>query len=148
MKHKKKITSVLISFLFILPIYVNPFSLNDNQMDQDQDQDQGRVEYRLVVKVINDEWRVVFEDDYTKSDVTLRRGDRIRWAVEGSDASFQFPDSRIFGHETRVVRAGNSLVMAISAQSPTGTFPYSVFVHEAMTFARGQSPPRIIVREE
>jgi hypothetical protein len=146
MKHKKNITSVLISFLFILPIYGNPFSLNDDQMDQDQDQ--GRVEYRLVVKVINDEWRVVFEDDYTKSDVTLRRGDRIRWAVEGSDASFQFPDSRIFGHETRVVRAGNSLVMAISAQSPTGTFPYSVFVHEAMTFARGQSPPRIIVREE
>jgi hypothetical protein len=103
------------------------------------------VEYRLVVKVINDEWRVVFEDDHSKSDVTLRRGDRIRWAVEGSDASFQFPDSQIVGQETRVVRAGNSLVMAISAQSPTGTFPYAVFVHEAMTFARGQSPPRIIV---
>ena len=144
MKHKKNITSVLISFLFILPIYGNPFSINDDHMDQDQ----GRVEYRLVLKVINDEWRVVFEDDYTKSDVTLRRGDRIRWVVEGSDASFQFPDSRIFGQETRVVRAGNSLVMAISAQSPTGTFPYSVFVHEAMTFARGQSPPRIIIREE
>lgn len=144
MKHKKNITSVLISFLLILAIYGNLFSLNDDQMDQDQ----GRVEYRLVLKVINDEWRVVFEDDYSKSDVTLRRGDRIRWAVEGSDASFQFPDSRIFGQETRVVRAGNSLVMAISAQSPTGTFPYSVFVHEAMTFARGQSPPRIIIREE
>ena len=144
MKHKKNITRVLISFLFILPIYGNPFSINDDHMDQDQ----GRVEYRLVLKVINDEWRVVFEDDYTKSDVTLRRGDRIRWVVEGSDASFQFPDSRIFGQETRVVRAGNSLVMAISAQSPTGTFPYSVFVHEAMTFARGQSPPRIIIREE
>jgi hypothetical protein len=99
------------------------------------------------VKVISDEWRVVFEDDCTKSDVTLRRGDLIRWAVEGSDASFQFPDCRIFGEETRVMRAGNPLVMAITAQSPTGTFPYSVFVHEAKTFARGQSPPRIIVRE-
>ena len=142
--YKKNITSVLFSFLFVFSIYGNPFSINDDHMDQDQ----GRVEYRLVLKVINDEWRVVFEDDYTKSDVTLRRGDRIRWVVEGSDASFQFPDSRIFGQETRVVRAGNSLVMAISAQSPTGTFPYSVFVHEAMTFARGQSPPRIIIREE
>jgi hypothetical protein len=115
--------------------------------NEEVDQDQGEVEYRLVVKVISDEWRVVFEDDCTKSDVTLRRGDLIRWAIEGSDASFQFPDCRIFGHETRVVRAGNPLVMAITAQSPTGTFPYSVFVHEAKTFARGQSPPRIIVRE-
>ncbi len=141
--YKKTIASVFISILFILSIHGDPFSPND-----EVGQDQRRVEYRLVVKVINDEWRVVFEDDYTKSDVTLRRGDRIRWVVEGSDASFQFPDSRIFGQETRVVRAGNSLVMAISAQSPTGTFPYSVFVHEPMTFARGQSPPRIIVRED
>jgi hypothetical protein len=143
MMYKKTIVSVFISILFILSIHGGPFSPNE-----EVGQDQGRVEYRLVVKVINDEWRVVFEDDYSKSDVTLRRGDRIRWTLEGSDASFQFPDSRIFGQETRVVRAGNSLVMAISAQSPTGTFPYSVFVHEAMTFARGQSPPRIIVRED
>ena len=144
MIHTKMIASVSISILLILSIYANPFSTNDADVAQDQ----GRVEYRLVVKVIDDEWRVVFEDDNSKSDVTLRRGDRIRWVIEGSDASFQFPDSRIFGQETRVLRAGNPLVMAISAQSPTGTFPYSVFVHEAMTFARGQSPPRIIIREE
>lgn len=144
MIHTKMIASVSISILLILSIYANPFSTNDADVAQDQ----GRVEYRLVVKVIDDEWRVVFEDDNSKSDVTLRRGDRIRWVIEGSDASFQFPDSRIFGQETRVLRAGNPLVMAISAQSPTGTFPYSVFVHEAMTYARGQSPPRIIVRED
>jgi hypothetical protein len=143
MMNKKIITSLFISILFILSIQGDP-----RTSSEDMGQDQARVEYRLVVKVINDEWRVVFEDDYTKSDVTLRRGDRIRWTVEGSDASFQFPDSRIFGQEIRVVQAGNSLVMAISAQSPTGTFPYSVFVHEATTYARGQSPPRIIVRTE
>ncbi len=140
---KKMITSVFISILFILSIHGDA-----NSQNEETAQNQRRVEYRLVVKVIDDEWRVIFEDDDTKSDVTLRRGDRIRWVVEGSDASFQFPDSRIFGQETRVVRAGNPLVMAISAQSPTGTFPYSVFVHEAMTYARGQSPPRIIVRED
>ncbi len=142
MKHRNIITSVLISFLFILPIYGNPFSLNDDQMDQDQ----GRVEYTIVVKVINDEWRVVLEDDYSKSDVRVRRGDRIRWVVEGSDVSFQFPDDRIFGENTRVVKDGNSLVLAVSARSPKGEFPYTVFVHESMTYARGQSPPRIIVR--
>jgi hypothetical protein len=148
MMNKKTLVSILISFLFILSIYGNPFSPNDNHIVQDpnQDQDQGRVEYTLVVKVINDEWRVVLEDDYLKSDVTVRRGDRIKWEVEGSDASFQFPDSRIFGENTRVLKDGNSLVLAVSARSPRGEFPYTVFVHESMTYARGQSPPRIIVR--
>lgn len=110
------------------------------------DLQQGRVEYRVVVKIIGDEWRVVLEGDESKSDVVVRRGDRIRWVVEGSDASFAFPDSRIFGLETRDVKDGNPLVMAISANSPKGTFAYTVFIHESMTYARGQSPPRIIVR--
>ncbi len=144
--YKKMITSVLISILFTLSTYGDPLSLNDNHMDPDQDQGQGRVEYTIVVKVINDEWRVVLEDDYSKSDVRVRRGDRIKWVVEGSDASFQFPDSRIFGENTRVVKDGNSLVLAVSARSPRGEFPYTIFVHESMTYARGQSPPRIIVR--
>jgi hypothetical protein len=144
MMYKKILTSILTSILCILSIYGNPFSPNDGNADQDQQ----RVEYTLVVKLINDEWRVVYEDDYSKSDVTLRRGDRIRWVVEGSDVSFQFPDIRIFGEGTKVVRAGNSLVMAVSANSPFGDFPYSVFVHESMNYARGQSPPRIIVRNE
>lgn len=142
MKYKRIIASILISISFILPIYGNPFS-TDKSNDQE---DQRRVEYTLVVKLINNEWRVVFEDDYSKSDVTLRRGDRIRWKVEGSDASFQFPDARIFGDNTRVVRAGNSLVLAVSAKSPKGNFPYTVFIHESMSYARGQSPPRIIIR--
>ncbi|WP_157370093.1 hypothetical protein [Aquiflexum balticum] len=107
---------------------------------------QGRVEHKVVVKIIGDEWRVVLEDDESQSDVIVRRGDRIRWVVEGSDASFAFPDIRIFGLETREVKDGNPLVMAISANSPKGTFAYTVFIHESMTYARGQSPPRIIVR--
>jgi hypothetical protein len=108
--------------------------------------DQGRVEHRVVVKIIGDEWRVVLEDDESQSDVIVRKGDRIRWVVEGSDASFAFPDIRIFGLETRDVKDGNPLVMAVSANSTRGTFAYTVFIHESMTYARGQSPPRIIVR--
>lgn len=115
-------------------------------VEEQLDPEPQPVEYRLVVKIIDDEWRVVFEDDETKSDVTLRRGDRIRWVVEGSDASFAFPEVRIFGLETRDAKDGNPLVMAISANVPDGTYAYSVFVHEGMTYARGQSPPRIIIR--
>jgi hypothetical protein len=146
--YKKIITSILFFILWIFAINGNPLLPNDGTDGEDQDQDQRREEYTLVVKLINNEWRVVFEDDYSKSDVTLRRGDRIKWVVEGSDVSFQFPDVRIFGDGIRVVRAGNSMVMAVSANSPTGNFPYAVFVHESMTYARGQSPPRIIVRSE
>jgi hypothetical protein len=146
MMYKKSITGILFSILCVLTLNGNPFSPNDGTVDQEQDQ--RRVEYTLVVKLINNEWRVVFEDDYSKSDVTLRRGDRIKWVVEGSDVSFQFPDARIFGEGIRVVRTGNSMVIAVSANSPLGTFPYAVFVHESMTYARGQSPPRIIVRDE
>lgn len=141
--HFKK---TLIFALFI-PLFI--FSGQNYQLFGDLtyvEPEQGRVEYRVVVKIIGDEWRVVLEDDESKSDVTLRRGDRIRWIVEGSDASFAFPDIRIFGLETRDVKDGNPLVMAVSANSPKGTFAYTVFIHESMTYARGQSPPRIIVR--
>lgn len=129
---------VLLTFPMLLPN-------NIDEMEENGD-DQQRVEYRVVVKIIGDEWRVVLDGDDSKSDVTLRRGDRIRWVVEGSDASFAFPDSRIFGLETRDAKDGNPLVLAVSANSPKGRFPYTVFIHESMSYARGQSPPRIIVR--
>ena len=137
----------ILVFALFIPLFI--FSGQNYQLFGDLtdfEPDQGRVEYKVVVKIIGNEWRVVLEDDETKSDVTLRRGDRIRWVVEGSDASFAFPDVRIFGQETRDVKNGNPLVMAVSANSPRGTFAYTVFIHESMTYARGQSPPRIIVR--
>lgn len=137
----------ILAFLFLTPLLFLSGQYFQSNVDESQlDQEQGRVEYRLVVKIIGDEWRVVTEDDDSVSDVTLRRGDRIRWIVQGSDASFAFPDSRIFGLETRDVSDGNPLVMAVSANSPRGKFPYTVFIHESMTYARGQSPPRIIIR--
>lgn len=133
----------LIILILMIPLCFS----GGNYLPLDLQAENNPVEYKLVVKVIDDEWRVVWEDDETKSDVTLRRGDRIRWVVEGSDASFQFPEIKIFGLETRAVKANNPLVMAVSNNSPSGNFPYTVFVHESMTYARGQSPPRIIIMQ-
>lgn len=142
MHFKKTLVFILLSPLILLSSQ-NHESFRDRfQFEQEQE----TAEYRVVVKIIGDEWRVVLENDESRSDVTLRRGDRIRWVVEGSDASFAFPDIRIFGQEIREVRDGNPLVMAVSANSPRGTFAYTVFIHESMTYARGQSPPRIIIR--
>jgi hypothetical protein len=141
--HFKKI----LIFAFLSPLLFFSSQNYKSFIEEDEfDLPQGRVEHKVVVKIIGDEWRVVLEDDESKSDVVVRRGDRIRWVVEGSDASFAFPDIRIFGLETRDVKDGNPLVMAVSANSPKGTFAYTVFIHESMTYARGQSPPRIIVR--
>lgn len=137
----------ILIFVFLSPLFF--FSSQNHESFRDRfqfEQEQETAEYRVVVKIIGDEWRVVLENDESRSDVTLRRGDRIRWVVEGSDASFAFPDIRIFGQEIREVRDGNPLVMAVSANSPRGTFAYTVFIHESMTYARGQSPPRIIIR--
>jgi len=102
-------------------------------------------EHNLVVKMINDEWRVVLRDDETRSTVIVRKGDRIRWTVEGSDASFQFEDEGLVGHSTRTLRAGNPMVLAVGNGARIGSYTYSVFIHKDLTFARGESPPRIIV---
>jgi hypothetical protein len=133
-------------YLLIVPIIFLSFEKDhDSVSNKEFLQREQAVEYRVVVKIIGDEWRVVLENDDSKSDITLRRGDRIRWVVQGSDASFQFPEIGIFGMETRTVKDGNPLVLAVRENSPPGNYPYTVFVHASMTYARGQSPPRIIV---
>jgi len=115
-----------------------------------QAQNQGNqnqpTEHNLVVKLIDDEWRVVVRDDETRSIIVVNRRDRIRWEVEGSDASFQFEDESLFGGNARTVRDGNPLVLAIGNSARIGSHAYAVFVHTDMVFARGESPPRIFVQ--
>ncbi len=102
-------------------------------------------EHRLEVKLIDNEWRVVVEGDESQSDITVRRGDRVRWVVRGSDASFQFLETTLFGDGSRIVRDGRPLVLAIRTEAPDGIYPYAVFIHNDLEYARGQSPPRIII---
>ncbi|NBB85681.1 MAG: hypothetical protein GVY12_05575 [Bacteroidetes bacterium] len=102
-------------------------------------------EHRLEVKQIDQEWRVVLEGDERQSDITVRRGDRVRWVVQGSDASFQFLETTLFGDGSRVIRDGRPLVLTIRTEAADGIYPYAVFIHEDLEYARGQSPPRIII---
>lgn len=134
MKKKNTTVNIILAGIFLLTGYTN------QAFSQPQ-----TTEYKLVVKVIENEWRITMADDTSKSDITVKRGDRIQWIVEGSDASFQFPDSRITGLSTRKVNDGNPLVLAISNNAPSGIHPYSVFIHKDFEYARGQSPPRIII---
>jgi len=130
---------IYIAMIVILSLIFSGFSSH-------QQPDQAPVtEYRLVIKKIDNVWRVVHEDDETKSDVVVNRGDRIRWIPVGSDASFQFDDERLVGHSTRIVRDGRPLVLAIGREAPKGIHTYAVFMHKDLEFAVGQSPPRLIV---
>ncbi|TVP99422.1 MAG: hypothetical protein EA359_17085 [Balneolaceae bacterium] len=137
-KSKYAVTAVFGMFLF--------FGLFSEAILAQNPGNQNRpTEHNLVVKKINDEWRVVYRDDETRSTVVVSRGDRVRWVVEGSGASFQFEDENLFGGNTRTVRAGNPLVLAVGNGARIGTYVYAVFIHTDQVFARGESPPRIIV---
>ncbi len=120
--------------------------LSEAVLAQNQGNQNRPTEHNLVVKKIDNEWRVVDRDDETRSTIVVNRGDRIRWIVEGSGASFQFEDEALFGGNTRNVRAGNPLVLAIGNGARIGSHAYAVFVHTDLVFARGESPPRIIVQ--
>jgi hypothetical protein len=108
-----------------------------------QSPDDGSVLHELVVKVIDDEWRVVHKDDPSISTVVVKRNDRIRWTVEGSKISMQFDE--LFGGNSFDVDDGNTFQRPVAPSVRLGEFTYSVFIHEDMVFARGESPPRIIV---
>lgn len=133
-----KMQVIYIAIIVMISLVFSGFSGFSSQQSQ-------VTEYRLLIKKIDNVWRVVHEDDETKSDVTVNRGDRIRWIPVGSDASFQFDDERLVGHSTRVVRDGRPLVLAIGREAPKGIHTYAVFMHEDLMFAVGQSPPRLIV---
>ncbi len=137
-----KIKSILIFFAVCATLLFGGF-LTDELKAQNPNQP---TEHNLVVTKINDEWRVVVRDDRGRSTIIVNRGDRIRWTIEGSDASFQFEDESLFGGNTRTVRSGNPLVLAIGNNARIGSHTYAVFIHADNVFARGESPPRIFVQ--
>lgn len=139
---KKKSTYVTVSTIGIILFFG---FLSETLVAQNPDNPNRPTEHNLVVKQINEEWRVVNREDETTSTIVVKRGDRIRWVVEGSDASFQFEDENLFGGNTRTVSAGNPLLLAIGNGARIGSHAYAVFIHTDMVFAKGESPPRIIV---
>jgi len=139
---KKKstyVTALTIGMILIFGFF------SETVLAQNPDNPNRPTEHNLVVKQINDEWRVVNPEDETRSTIVVKRGDRVRWVVEGSDASFQFEDENLFGGNIRTVRAGNPLVLAIANGARIGLHAYAVFIHTDMVFAKGESPPKIIV---
>lgn len=134
-----KIKSI-IAFVSVLVL----FPVSNVLFAQSQSEDNQSVLHELVVKVVDDEWRVVYKNDETKSTVVAKKNDRVSWAAEGSDISFQFDES-LFGGSSFEVADGDSLMRPLAPGAKVGEYIYAVFVRGAGVFAKGESPPRIII---
>lgn len=110
--------------------------------------------YELKVIKVDGEWKVVDATDYSKSKVKVKKKDTIIWTVAGSDAYFQFPanlfnpvneaDSLVEGY-TKFVRDGKKLKLKVKDDAPAGTYEYAVFCTADGVFAKGESPPKIVI---
>ena len=106
--------------------------------------DNRSVLHEMVVKMVDEEWRVVYKNDETKSTIVAKKNDRVSWTAEGSDISFQFDES-LFGGSSFEIADGDSLMRPLAPGAKVGEYIYAVFVRGEGVFAKGESPPRIII---
>lgn len=131
----------IVLMMFLLGFFMMPTSPPANK-------------FQLKVIKIDGEWKVVDASDYTKSKVKVRKKDTIVWTVEETDTYFQFPaklfnpvgtaDSLIGGY-TKFVRDGKKLKLKVKDDAPAGTYEYAVFCTADGEFAKGESPPKIVI---
>ena len=110
--------------------------------------------YDLKVMKIGNVWKVVDATDTNKTQVKVKKKDTIIWTIEGTDAYFQFSnnifnaveksDSLVDGY-TKYVRDGKKLKLKIKDDAPSGVEVYAVFCTSDQVFARGDSPPKIVI---
>ena len=110
--------------------------------------------YELVITKIDNVWRVVDATDYTKTQVKVKRKDTIVWTAKGTDVSLQFPvnlfepvdpaDSLHNGY-TKFLKDGKKLKLKVRDDALPGTYEYAAFCIKDGVFARGDSPPKIVI---
>jgi hypothetical protein len=111
--------------------------------------------YNLTIMKIGDVWKVVYSDNHQKTEVKVKRNETITWTIEGSNAYLQFPkklfnpvgkeDSLSNGY-TKFLKNGKKLKLKVKDNAVPGTYEYAVFITADGVFARGDSPPRIIIQ--
>jgi len=131
----------IASMMFLLGFFIIPGSPPVNK-------------YQLKVVKVEGVWRVVDASDYTKFKVRVKKKDTIVWTVEGTDTYFQFPANlfnavgakdSLAGGYTKFVRDGKKLKLKVKDDAPAGTYEYAVFCTADGVFAKGESPPKIVI---
>jgi hypothetical protein len=140
---KTKLTFLFMSIILIasLGMYLIPSPPSPTAVD-------------LKVLSIDGVWKVVYASDYKKYEVKVARGDTISWTTKGTDVSFQFPDflfepvgakDSLSNGYTKSIKDGSTLTLVVRKDVSPGTYEYAVFCKTDGVFARGGSPPKIIV---
>ncbi len=91
------------------------------------------------------EWKAVDAEDTLVTKIKVKKGDEIIWEADGSDLYFQFMDKQLFGDYTYFLEDGKKLKLIVGDQAQAKTYKYAVFCIADLEFARGDSPPVIIV---
>ncbi len=131
--------SILVVTVLLLVI---GFYLVPNVLDAQPPQNQPR-EHKLLIKKIKNKWKVVDESDTTRTKIYVKRGEKITWTAEGTDAYFQFMGLKLFGNYTKSLKAGQKLTLVIGNKARLGIHQYAVFCLPDKEFAEGDSPPEL-----
>lgn len=100
--------------------------------------------HKLTIKQVNNKWKVVVSGT-TITEVKAKRGDKIEWTAEGTDAYLQFLDTELVGSFTKKVPKGGKLTLPVSSAAKRGVNYYAVFCTATNDYAEGGSPPKIII---
>lgn len=103
-------------------------------------------DHPLDIKKMKNKWKVVHGPDSTSTPVNANIGDDVAWAAKGSDVYFQFSDSTIFGVYYAVIKSGEKLTLTVQPTAQPGYYTYAAFCLKENEFARGESPPVIIIQ--
>lgn len=100
-------------------------------------------------------WRVVDSTNHANHKIKAHQKDTIIWKAVGTDAYIQFPDSlldsggpgnNLINGYTAFLKNGKRLKLKVKGNAKNGWYNYAVFCMADSTFARGDSPPKIIIK--
>jgi hypothetical protein len=108
-------------------------------------------EHKIAIKKMKNkvtkikEWKVVDAEDSLVTKIKVKKGDEVTWEAHGSDLYFQFMDEQLFGGYTYYLEDGKKLKLVVGNKAEARTYKYAVFCIADLEYARGDSPPVIIV---
>ncbi|NBC26663.1 MAG: hypothetical protein GVY08_07375 [Bacteroidetes bacterium] len=140
------ITIIAIGLAGIIVTSCNEVENNDVE-NGIQSTDRVAERHELSAVMEDGEWKIVDTEDPDNVEIVVAPGDTVVWnAPPESELYFQFMDDRLTGEFTEVASRGESVSLIIGERAKEGDNPYAAFVINDSTYARGESPPRMIVR--
>lgn len=138
----KHLPGAVVALSFLLSLY----SCADGEQFETPTDTPAR--HDLAAVQVGNVWKIVQTQDTTQTTVNVARGDTVVWhAPAEADIFFQFMTLELAGIFTESLMKGERLTAVIGMEASTGAHPYAVFVYDERVYARGDSPPILIIRE-